>query len=289
MRRSWPAWKNGVRSSSVPEIGVPQVSVPPGPDPTRLPTPPELEAIAAEAAARGADVIRTAAGALGSIGTKSSPTDPVTALDLAVEQVVREHLARRTPGASFLGEEGGAHIGDSALGWILDPIDGTVNLTYDVPFIGVSLAATIDGVVVAGAVVDVWQDETYSAASQRGARRAGVAISPSDSQELGQALVATGFEYSAQGRAAQVEAFGRVLPAARDIRCFGSSALHLCWVACGRVDAYYQRHANRWDYAAGALIALEAGARVELPSEHNGQLLLAASPGVFEPLLRLLA
>ena len=116
-----------------------------------------------------------------------------------------------------------------------------------------------------------------------------MAISPSDSQELGQALVATGFEYSAQGRAAQVEAFGRVLPAARDIRCFGSSALHLCWVACGRVDAYYQRHANRWDYAAGALIALEAGARVELPSEHNGQLLLAASPGVFEPLLRLLA
>ena len=261
----------------------------PGRGATHLPTPSELEAIASEAASHGADVIRTAAGALGSIRTKSSPTDPVTALDLAVEQVVREHLARRTPGASFLGEEEGAHVGDSTLGWILDPIDGTVNLTYDVPLIGVSLAATIDGEVVAGAVVDVWHDETFSAARSLGARRTGVAIKPSDAQELGQALVATGFEYSSQGRAAQVEAFGRVLPAARDIRCFGSAALHLCWVACGRVDAYYQRHANRWDYAAGALIAAEAGARVELPTQRNGELLLVASPRVFEPLRDLLA
>jgi myo-inositol-1(or 4)-monophosphatase len=272
----------------VPEIDIPREMDAGGRDATRSPTPSELEAIAAEAASHGANVVRTAAGALGSVRTKSSPTDPVTALDLAVEQVIRAHLARRTPGASFLGEEEGAHIGDSTLGWILDPIDGTVNLTYDVPYIGVSLAATLDGEVVAGAVVDVWHDETYSAALQRGARRAGLPISPANAQELGQALVATGFEYSSKGRAAQVEAFGRVLPAARDIRCFGSSALHLCWVACGRVDAYYQRHANRWDYAAGALIALEAGARVELPSEHNGELLLAASSKVFEPLLRLL-
>ena len=266
-----------------------RVTGPSGHDLARLPTPSELEAIAAEAAARGADVIRAAAGALGSIRTKSSPTDPVTALDLAVEQVVREHLARRTPGASFLGEEEGAHIGDSTLGWILDPIDGTVNLTYDVPLIGVSLAATVDGEVVAGAVVDVWHDQTYTAALRAGARREGVAISPSEARELGQALVATGFEYSSEGRAAQVEAFGRVLPAARDIRCFGSAALHLCWVACGRVDAYYQRHANRWDYAAGALIAAEAGARVELPTQGNGELLLVASPRVFEPLRSLLA
>ncbi len=254
-----------------------------------LPAPGELEAIAIVASARGAEVIREAAGTLGAIGTKSSPTDPVTALDLAVEQVIREHLAERTPGASFLGEEEGVHPGDSALGWVLDPIDGTVNLTYDVPLIGVSLAATLNGEVVAGAVVDVWHDEVYSAAVQTGARRGGAAISPSRASALSQALVATGFEYSAQGRAAQVEAVGRILPAARDIRCFGSSALHLCWVACGRVDAYYQRHVHRWDYAAGALIAAEAGARVELPTHDNGELLLVASSGVFDPLRRLLA
>lgn len=255
---------------------------------SELPGPRELEEVAIAAATRGAQVIRAAAGTLGAIGTKSSPTDPVTALDVAVEQAVREHLAERTPGASFLGEEEGVHPGESALGWILDPIDGTVNLTYDVPLIGVSLAATLDTEVVAGVVVDVWHDEVFSAAVKWGARRGGAAIAPSRASSLGQALVATGFDYSSLGRAAQVESFSRVLPAARDVRCFGSSALHLCWVACGRVDAYYQRHAHRWDYAAGALIAAEAGACVELPTEENEELLLAASVGVFEPLRRLL-
>ena len=167
-------------------------------------TPPDLEAIAVEAAAQGAAIVRAAAGQLGSIGTKSSPTDPVTALDLAVEQVIREHLARRTPGASFLGEEEGATAGDSSLGWILDPIDGTVNLTYDVPLIAVSLAATVDGEVVAGSVVDVWRDEVFSAAAGAGARLDGRHRSrPRPWRELAQALVATGFDYSAEGRAAR--------------------------------------------------------------------------------------
>lgn len=248
----------------------------------------DLEVIAVEAAAEGAATIRAATGQLSSIDTKSSPTDPVTALDLVVEQVVREHVARRTPGASFLGEEEGVRAGDSPLGWILDPIDGTVNLTYDVPLIAVSLAATVHGEVVAGAVVDVWRHEVFSAAAGNGARRDGEAIKPSAVQELSQALVATGFAYSSDGRATEAASFGRVLPAARDIRCFGSSALHLCWVSCGRIDAYYQRDMKRWDYAAGAIIASESGARLECPSEQNGQLMVAASPLVFEPLRRLL-
>jgi myo-inositol-1(or 4)-monophosphatase len=254
-----------------------------------VPAAPDLEAIAVEAALRGAATIREAAGDLGSIHLKSSPTDPVTALDVRVEQAVREHLARLTPNASFLGEEGGDRRGDSALGWILDPIDGTVNLTYDLPAIAVSLAATVDGRVVAGAVVDVWHEEVFGAGLGAGARRDGAVVTPSSVAELSGALVATGFSYTAEGRAAQAEAFGRVLPAARDIRCFGSSALHLCWVACGRLDAYYQRHMKLWDYAAGALIASEAGARLEHPSSHNGELMVAASPQVFEPLRALLA
>jgi myo-inositol-1(or 4)-monophosphatase len=232
--------------------------------------------------------VREAHGQRGSIRTKSSPTDPVTELDLAVEQVIREHLASRTPGASFLGEEEGARGGESTVGWILDPIDGTVNLTYDVPLIAVSLAATLRGEVVAGAVVDVWQHEVYSAAAGGGARRDGARIEPSSVAELGQALVATGFDYSSEVREAEARTFARVLPAARDIRCFGSSALHLCWVACGRLDAYYQRDSKRWDYAAGALIAHEAGATVMRPSPDNGELLLASSPRIYEPLLALL-
>jgi myo-inositol-1(or 4)-monophosphatase len=249
----------------------------------------ELESLATETASIGADLVRQARGRRDSIRTKSSPTDPVTELDLAVEQVIRAHLADRTPGASFLGEEEGASGGDSPVGWILDPIDGTVNLTYDVPLIAVSLAATLHGEVVAGAVVDVWHGEVYSAALGSGARRDGERIAPSFVPELGQALVATGFDYSSEGRASEAATFARVLPAARDIRCFGSAALHLCWVACGRLDAYYQRDSKPWDYAAGALIAEEAGARVVRPSPGNGELVMAASPLVFEPLLALLA
>jgi myo-inositol-1(or 4)-monophosphatase len=253
-----------------------------------LPSPSTLETIAIEAATQGAETIRAAQGRPRSIHTKSSPTDPVTALDLEVEQAIREHLGRLTPGASFLGEEGGDRAGETALGWVLDPIDGTVNLTYGVPFIAVSLAATVAGEVVAGAVIDVWHGEVFGAASGAGARLDGAAIQVSGVDRLAEALVATGFSYSTKGRAAEVRDFAMLLPAARDIRCFGSTALHLCWVACGRIDGYYQRHAKVWDYAAGALIAAEAGARLAYPTLDNGELTLAASPLVFDPLMQLL-
>jgi myo-inositol-1(or 4)-monophosphatase len=253
-----------------------------------LPAPASLEAIAVRAASEGAAIVREAAGSLGSIGTKSSPTDPVTTLDLAVEQAIRARLAELTPGASFLGEEGGDRGGETAVGWILDPIDGTVNLTYALPVISVSLAATVAGEVVAGAVVDVWHGEVFAAAAGTGARRDGSAIAPSAIGDLAAALVATGFAYEAAIRAVQAETFARVLSAARDIRGFGSAALHLCWVACGRLDAFYQRGLGLWDHAAGAFIAAEAGARLELPGADNDRLVVAASPGIFEPLRRLL-
>lgn len=248
-----------------------------------------LEAIAVRAVMEGADVIRAASGRVGEVRTKSTPTDPVTALDLEVEQVIRSGLVRRTPGASFLGEEYGDTVGRSTLGWILDPIDGTVNLTYGLPIIGISLAATVGGDVVAGAVIDVRRDEVFSAALGGGARLDGSAIGPSGVRDLAQALVATGFAYSAEARASEARYLGRVLPAARDIRCFGSSALHLCWVACGRLDAFYQRDMKRWDFAAGELIALESGARVQPPTRENGHLLVAASPRVFAQLVALVS
>jgi len=261
----------------------------PAPPASELPSPAALEAFGVDAAAEGAWIIRTAAGRREVIGTKSTPTDPVTALDLAVEQAIRDRLERLTPGAAFLGEEEGSRAGVSALGWILDPIDGTVNLTYGIPVVAVSLAATISGRVVAGVVIDPWHEEVFSASRGTGARIDGSPVATSNVARLSDALVATGFSYSSEGRATQVEAIARILPAARDVRCLGSSALHLCWVANGRLDAYYQRDMQAWDYAAGALIAEEAGARLEHPTPANGQLMLAASPRVFEPLLRLLA
>jgi myo-inositol-1(or 4)-monophosphatase len=198
--------------------------------------------VAIDVVVEGARIIRAASGQLGDIETKSSPTDTVTTLDLDVERAMRAALAKRTPGASIIGEEHEAHTGETRVGWVIDPIDGTVNLTYDLPVIGVSLAATIDGEVVAGAVFDVVRDEVFSAAAGTGARRDGSAIRASAVSSFANALVATGFAYTSDSRESEADCFRRVLPEARDIRCFGSTALHLCWVACGRIDASYQRN-----------------------------------------------
>ena len=245
---------------------------------------PELEAIAVESGIAAAHAVRSNPSAPSTMRLKSTPTDPVTDLDLEAERVIRAVLAERTPDASILGEEDGDQEGRSSVGWIVDPIDGTVNLTYDLPIMAVSVAATVEGTVVAGAVIDIWRDEVFSAAAGSGARKDGTLIRPSSVERLSSALVGTGFDYAAPERAIEAGYLARVLPAARDIRCFGSAALNLCWVACGRLDAFYQRKMQRWDYAAGLLIASEAGARVAPPTRENGQLTVVASAMIFDEL-----
>ena len=137
---------------------------------------------------------------------------------------------------------------------------------------------------VAGAVVDVLRDELFSAYRGGGARCDGRPISVSSCASLPEALVTTGFSYRAELRDVQGEVAHRLLSRARDLRCFGSTALELCWVACARVDGYFQRDTEIWDRAAGALIAEEAGARTEMPCPENDDLVLAACPAVFEDL-----
>jgi len=249
--------------------------------------PAKLEAIAVEAASAAARAVRTETGAIRAIRAirmKSTPTDPVTHLDLEAERIVREVLAGRTPDAAVLGEEDGGARGTSGIGWVIDPIDGTVNLTYGLPITSVSVAATIDGAVVAGCVVDIMRGEAFSASADGGARMDAAPIGVTQARELAASLIATGFDYSAEGRALEAEHFGRILPAARDVRCIGSAALNLCWVACGRFDGFYQRNMQYWDYAAGAIIAAEAGAHVQVPEANNEQLMVVASPRVFDAL-----
>jgi myo-inositol-1(or 4)-monophosphatase len=170
------------------------------------------------------------------------------------------------------------------LHWVVDPLDGTVNFLYSLPVIAVSIGAAVDGAIVAGAVADVVRGETFSAASGLGARVDGRPIEVSSCRGLAQALVATGFSYRARIRSHQGEVVRRLLPEVRDIRCFGSAALELSWVAAGRVDAYFERDIKLWDYAAGSLIAGEAGALVELPCPENDGLVIAAPPAVFDDL-----
>jgi myo-inositol-1(or 4)-monophosphatase len=248
------------------------------------PGPAELERVAAATARTAADLVGETYGRPRAVGQKSSPTDVVTQTDLNAEALIRARLAESTPDAGVLGEEGETTSPRARLQWVIDPLDGTVNFLYGVPLFAVSIAAALDGEVVAGAVIDVLRGELFSAHRGGGARLDGRPIAVSDCTLLPSALVTTGFSYQAPLRDAQGEVAHRVLSRARDLRCFGSSALELCWVACARVDAYYQRDTEIWDRAAGALIAAEAGARTELPCPENDDLTLAATPGVFDDL-----
>lgn len=233
------------------------------------------------------------------VQTKSSPTDPVTVVDTETERFIRDRLARLRPGDAVLGEEGGG-TGDvagrepGAVTWVIDPIDGTVNFMYGVPAYAVSLAARVGGASVAGAVADVVGDRIYSAATGLGARvtdPAGTAaLRCNDVTAMSVALLGTGFGYSPGRRAAQAALLARLLPAVRDVRRIGSAALDLCMVAAGRLDVYYEHGIKPWDYAAGSLIAAEAGARVVLPGPEidGGGVIVAVAPGIADEFMAML-
>jgi myo-inositol-1(or 4)-monophosphatase len=248
------------------------------------PGPRELERIAAAVARSAAAVINDAHRQPVAVGSKLSPTDVVTETDLHAEELIRRLLGEATPEAGALGEEGGETAPGARLQWVIDPLDGTVNFLHGVPLFSVSIAAAVDGELVAGAVIDVLRDEVFSAHLGGGARLDGEPIAVSDCASLSRALVTTGFSHRAGHRIRQAEVAHRLLSRAGDLRCFGSAALELCWVACGRVDAYYQRDTELWDRAAGALIAAEAGADVELPCPENDDLAIVAGPGIFDEL-----
>jgi myo-inositol-1(or 4)-monophosphatase len=249
-----------------------------------VPDPGELERIASKVSRAAAHVVTSGYGSPDPIGRKSSPTDVVTQTDLRAEELVRRLLREELPASGVLGEEGGTTGGAARLQWVIDPLDGTINFLYGVPLFAVSIAAAVDGQVVAGAVIDVLREELFSAHLGGGARRDGKPIVVSSASSLPDALVATGFSYQSEVRALQGEVAQRLLSRTRDLRCFGSAALELCWVACGRLDGYFQSDTEIWDRAAGALIAQEAGARVELPCPENNDLVIAAAEGIFDEL-----
>jgi myo-inositol-1(or 4)-monophosphatase len=236
------------------------------------------------------------------VQTKTTPTDPVTIVDTETEQLLRDRLAQLRSGDAVLGEESGGPTDpsageDGAVTWVLDPIDGTVNFIYGIPAYAVSVAAQVNGESVAGAVADVVGDRLYSAATGLGAQVVDAdgprALRCSAVDDVSLALVGTGFAYSGHRRTVQAELLSKMLPTVRDVRRIGSAALDLCMVAAGRLDAYYEHGLKVWDYAAGALIAAEAGARVLLPEpgdpERNAALVVAAAPGIADQLLARLA
>ena len=226
-------------------------------------------AVAAAGEAAGMLIGRRAAGRPGVVATKSSPTDVVTEADRTAESMITERLLGERPGDAILGEEGGLHGGADAarVRWIVDPLDGTVNFLYGLPDFAVSIAAELDGAIVAGVVHVPGRGEVFTAVAGDGAwlRAAGQPATRlwcNQDVPLARALVATGFGYAAGRRVVQGEVVAALLPMVRDIRRGGSAAVDLCSLAAGRVDAYYERGVNYWDIAAGGLVATEAGATV---------------------------
>jgi myo-inositol-1(or 4)-monophosphatase len=247
----------------------------------------ELAEVALEAASGAAEVLlRYSTVPLEAVRTKSSPTDLVSEADRESEAYIVAELRRRRPDDSLIGEEGASYQGTSGISWAADPLDGTTNFVYGIPAYSVSLAALYEGEPIVGVVVDPSRQETWSAATGGGAwcngRRCHVAQGRS---ELATALVATGFGYRSERRAEQAAVLPRLLPAVRDLRRIGSAALDLCWVAGGRLDAYYESHLNQWDWAAGRVICQEAGGEVVMLP---GEILLATTPELVKPLGALL-
>ncbi|GAA2091826.1 inositol monophosphatase family protein [Streptomyces albiaxialis] len=227
---------------------------------------------------------------LGVAATKTSPIDVVTEMDLASEKLITGFLTDHRPDDGFLGEEGASVEGDSGVRWVIDPIDGTVNYLYGRPDWAVSIAAEHRGERVVGVVAAPPRGETCHAVLGRGAYLGERRLSCRPSPPLDQALIGTGFGYIAERRVAQAEVARTLVPRVRDIRRSGSAAIDLCDVAAGRLDGFYERGLNPWDLAAGDLIAREAGALTGgRPGQGpDGELTLAASPGVFEALQPLL-
>jgi myo-inositol-1(or 4)-monophosphatase len=240
--------------------------------------------------------------------TKSSPTDVVTAMDRRSEELIRSRILAARPFDAILGEEGGL-IGNAdspPVLWVVDPLDGTVNYLYGLHDWAVSIAAEVEWAaggeaggaaggevgrkIVAGAVYVPVRDEMFSAAKGGGARlESGGAASELHCNRgvpLDRALVGTGFGYLAGRRKVQGEVVAALLPQVRDIRRMGVASVDLCAVAAGRLDAFYERGLNYWDWAAGALVATESGAVVGGLNGNpvSSSMAVAAGPGLFGPL-----
>ncbi|WP_425518061.1 inositol monophosphatase family protein [Polymorphospora rubra] len=252
------------------------------------PEPQDLLEIAVRVARDGAATARRMrAEGVSAVATKSTATDVVTAADRAVERQVIADLRAARPGDTVLGEEYGTSgdqpAGGTAVRWILDPIDGTVNYLYGLPNYAVSLAAEVDGVVVAGVVHNIATGDEWTATLGGGAHRDGRRLHGSTETDLAQALVGTGFGYDPARRLHQATVLLGLIAQVRDIRRAGAAAIDLCLAAEGLIDAYYEKGLNLWDQAAGGLVATEAGLVLGgLKGRPAGpDLVVAAPPALF--------
>lgn len=270
------------------------------------PSPAELLELATLAARKaGVEISAQRAAHQVAVSFKGS-CDLVTSADIAAEKIIVETIKARYPEHHFLAEE--SHHRDPnadysrGIYWVIDPIDGTTNYAHGHPHVGISIACAVDGEVVAGVVLSPFQNELFTATKGSGAFLNGEKIKISAAESVSQALIATGFPYYRTTVHTVCARLERCLARCRDIRRIGAASLDICWVACGRLDAFFEESLNPWDGAAGCLIAKEAGAHIGhyhydndvqrktegMPADLHMDNLVVCGPSILEELLEIL-
>lgn len=269
-----------------------------------LPSPSDALAVAIEAAQRGGAIAREQRSSRSVNITLKAARNLVTTADLASEKAIIETIRAHFPDHTILAEESSdpAHAATANVGptWVIDPIDGTTNYAHGHNQVGVSIAYAVDGIVHAGTVLAPFQGEIFTATKGGGAFCNNEPIRATETQSLSDALLATGFPYERVNIDRICARLLHLLRTCRDLRRIGAASLDISWVACGRLEAFFEEGLSPWDCAAGCLIAREAGAKVgHYPYDHESQKkttnykhdlftdnIVVAAPRVFEEIMR---
>ncbi len=223
---------------------------------------------AADAAARQAGVVLNDWQKRFSV-TEKSRANLVTEADFAAQDAIHSLLKKQFPDHGFLGEEGlNESLEHSDYRWIIDPLDGTSNYVHGFPYYAVSIGLEYKNELIVGVVFDPTRDELFTAIKSEGAYLNGSSIKPSLYERLDQAMVIGSIPPGVQENDETLNRFLRVIPHAQTVQRTGSAALNLCYIASGRIDAYWSSSLKPWDMAAGVLILKEAGGKT---TRMNGQ------------------
>lgn len=225
--------------------------------------------------------------------TKKGEIDLLTEADLEAEKAILDVIRSHFPGDGILSEESGESGHNSRQVWIIDPLDGTTNFAHCFPFFAVSIALRVDQEVIFGLVFNPYFRELFEARKGGGAFLNGYPIRVSDTRDLRDSLLATGFPYSVYKDPGKVmDLLERMIVKTQGIRRPGSAALDLCYVASGRMDGFWEQGLHPWDTAAGSVIVEEAGGRV---GDYQGEAyspfqksIVASNPHIFEKMLDVL-
>ncbi len=219
--------------------------------------------------------------------------DLVTDADRASEELIASAITSRFPEHRFVGEESTFLSGDVPAGterysWIVDPLDGTTNYAHRYPHFAVSIGLEHAGKIILGVVYDPMLDELFLAERDKGATLNGTPIEVSTIDSLERSLLGTGFAYEPEARRENARIWNGFLSLCQGVRRDGSAALNLCYVACGRLDGFWERPLNAWDMAAGSLLIEEAGGVVRgfdgTPFGPYRREIIAANPALFAEL-----